>query len=97
MPGACTVVASFGGLRERFAAAWPRPASLEGLDADDEAAADHEQDAPIAQGMSNAQIADTLVLSRATAKTHVANILEKLDARDRVQAAALAYQSGLMR
>jgi DNA-binding NarL/FixJ family response regulator len=51
----------------------------------------------VAQGMSNSEIADALVLSRATVKTHVANILEKLDVRDRVQAAAIAHQSGLMR
>jgi DNA-binding NarL/FixJ family response regulator len=50
----------------------------------------------VAKGMSNTEIADQLVLSRATVKTHVANILEKLDARDRVQAAAIAYQSRLM-
>jgi DNA-binding NarL/FixJ family response regulator len=51
----------------------------------------------VARGMSNAEIADTLVLSPATVKTHVANILEKLHVRDRVQAAAIAHQSGLMR
>jgi DNA-binding NarL/FixJ family response regulator len=50
----------------------------------------------IAEGMSNTEIANELVLSRATVKTHVANILEKLDARDRVQAAAIAYKSRLM-
>ncbi|HEX7144359.1 MAG TPA: response regulator transcription factor [Gaiellaceae bacterium] len=50
----------------------------------------------IAEGMSNTEIADELVLSRATVKTHVANILEKLQARDRVQAAAIAYKSRLM-
>jgi len=50
----------------------------------------------VAQGMSNIEIADSLVLSRATVKTHVANILEKLSARDRVQAAAIAYKSGLL-
>jgi DNA-binding NarL/FixJ family response regulator len=50
----------------------------------------------VAQGMSNIEIADSLVVSRATVKTHVANILEKLSARDRVQAAAIAYKSGLL-
>ena len=50
----------------------------------------------VAQGMSNAEIATTLFISPATVKTHVAKILEKLSARDRVQAAAVAYQSGLM-
>ena len=51
----------------------------------------------VARGMSNSEVAEALVLSRATVKTHVANILEKLEARDRVQAAAIAHESGLMR
>jgi len=50
----------------------------------------------VAQGMSNAEIADHLTISPATAKTHVAHLLTKLDARDRVQLVILAYQSGLI-
>jgi DNA-binding NarL/FixJ family response regulator len=50
----------------------------------------------VAQGMSNAEIADHLTISPATAKTHVAHLLTKLDARDRVQLVILAYQSGLV-
>lgn len=50
----------------------------------------------VARGMSNTEIADSLFVSRATIKTHVASILEKLGARDRVQATAVAYESGLM-
>jgi len=49
----------------------------------------------VAQGMSNAEIADQLVISPATAKTHVAHLLTKLDSRDRIQLVILAYQSGL--
>jgi len=49
----------------------------------------------VAQGMSNAEIAENLVISPATAKTHVAHLLTKLDARDRIQLVILAYQSGL--
>jgi DNA-binding NarL/FixJ family response regulator len=49
----------------------------------------------VAAGMSNGEIADQLCISPATAKTHVAHLLTKLDARDRVQLVILAYQAGL--
>jgi DNA-binding NarL/FixJ family response regulator len=49
----------------------------------------------VAAGMSNAEIADELYISPATAKTHVAHLLTKLDARDRVQLVIIAYQAGL--
>ena len=49
----------------------------------------------VAQARSNAEIARELFIGEATVKTHVSNVLQKLDARDRVHAAVLAHQHGL--
>jgi len=50
----------------------------------------------IALGRSNPEIAEELFLSEATVKTHVGHILAKLNARDRVQAVVIAYQTGVV-
>jgi DNA-binding NarL/FixJ family response regulator len=52
--------------------------------------------AHVAAGLSNDEIAERLVISPATAKTHVSRILLKLDARDRAQLVVIAYETGLV-
>jgi DNA-binding NarL/FixJ family response regulator len=50
----------------------------------------------VAKGRSNAEIAETLFVSRATVKTHVSRLLMKLDARDRAQLVMIAYETGIV-
>jgi len=82
-------------LIEEFAAHVPTPRRVPGLDV----LTDREREVMtlVAAGLSNDEIADRLVLSPATAKTHVSRLMGKLDARDRAQVVVLAYESGLVK
>jgi DNA-binding CsgD family transcriptional regulator len=77
----------------------PRPASNRRTPAELEELTEREREvlALIAAGLNNREIAERLIISPATAKTHVSRILLKLEARDRAQLVVIAYQSGLIK
>jgi DNA-binding NarL/FixJ family response regulator len=75
----------------------PRPpAEIEHEGLDELTPREREVLSLIAEGLTNAEIAQVLQLSPLTAKTHVSRILMKLGARDRVQLVVIAYQSGIV-
>jgi DNA-binding NarL/FixJ family response regulator len=78
-----------------FAARAKEPRSIAGLDE----LTDREREvlALVAEGLSNREIGERLVVSPATAKTHVSRAMGKLRARDRAQLVVIAYESGLAR
>ncbi|MGW0373564.1 response regulator [Streptomyces coeruleorubidus] len=70
--------------------------TVAGTGLDELTAREREAVALVAQGLSNDQIADRMVISPLTAKTHINRAMTKLHARDRAQLVVLAYESGLV-
>jgi DNA-binding NarL/FixJ family response regulator len=84
-------------LIDRFAPLLPAGDAAGSAQLSDLTEREHEVLILVAQGLSNAELAQRLFVSEATVKTHVGRILAKLGLRDRVQAVVYAYENGLVR
>jgi DNA-binding NarL/FixJ family response regulator len=84
-------------LLDRFAAQLPGPDAAAPPALDELTEREVEVLRLVALALSNAEIAERLVLTEATVKTHVSSVLRKLGLRDRVQAVVVAYDTGLVR
>ena len=85
------------GVTARLIARFPEGRPAGGVELPPLTAREREVLGLVAKGLSNADIADRLVVSEHTVKTHVASLLQKLRLSSRVQAVVLAYESGLVR
>jgi DNA-binding NarL/FixJ family response regulator len=86
------LVERWAALESSAPAARPVPAAVETL-----SAREREILVGLARGRTNRELADDLIVSEATVKTHVSNLLTKLGVRSRVQAVVVAYESGVVR
>ncbi len=88
-------------LLDSFIQEAPKPGPAETAEADARLRGLTERErevlAAVARGLTNGEIAELLVLSESTVKTHVSKVLAKIGARDRVHAVIIAYEAGIVR